>query len=90
MAVTSPERSPSRHDLGGLQKALRRMLMRRTTVSACEARRFGRGFAFRSGRVLRPPATNDTGDSEFPGSPIPFRSGRVLRVQDLKALTPPY
>lgn len=34
MAAISPERSPSRHDLGAPQKALRRMLMRRTTVSA--------------------------------------------------------
>lgn len=40
-------------------------------------------FAFRSGGVLRPPATNDTGDSEFSGSPVPFRRDRVLRVPDL-------
>jgi hypothetical protein len=43
----------------------------------------GSPFAFCSGRVLRPPATNDTGDSEFSGSPVPFRKDRVLRVQDL-------
>jgi hypothetical protein len=50
---------------------------------------FGGGYAAsfgialstnRKNRVLRPPATNDTGDSEFPGSPVPFRRDRVLRV----------
>lgn len=34
----------------------------------------------RKNRVLRPPATNDTGDSEFSGSPDSFRKDRVLRV----------
>jgi hypothetical protein len=33
--------------------------------------------------VLRAPAINDTGDSEFSGSPVPFRGDRVLRVRDL-------
>jgi hypothetical protein len=44
----------------------------------------GSPFAFRSGRVLRPPATNDPGDSEFPESPVPFRRDRVLRVPATK------
>jgi hypothetical protein len=34
----------------------------------------------RKNRVLRAPATNDTGDSEFSGPPLPFRKDRVLRV----------
>jgi hypothetical protein len=38
----------------------------------------------RKNRALRVPATNDTGDSEFSGSPVPFRKDRVLRARATK------
>lgn len=42
----------------------------------------------RKHRMLHPPATNDTGDSEFPGSPVPFCRDRVLPVAATNASVP--